>query len=218
MEAIRKRAGPLHGVLFLALLGLTAAGAWPRIWPLYLLLPLLIYAGIVSILPPLRRTAPQLALGRMTGVPLVIACVLSVATVLALIAFHMLAHPDVSDLTTKLPVSSLGSLILVGVCFSALNAALEELIFRGVLWEVVAAESNADVALIVTAGLFGLFHLHGYPPGPLGAVLAGLFGLALGLLRRCTGGLGLAIACHVCADATIFGLLLWSGAFGNKAP
>ena len=60
------------------------------------------------------------------------------------------------------------------------------------------------VTLGVTAALFGLGHLHGYPPGPLGAVLAGLYGVALGLLRWWAGGLGLAVACHVSADATIF--------------
>jgi len=217
MQTIRKRAGPLHGMLFLAMLGMTAAGLWPRVWPLYLVLPLIIYASVVSIFPPLRRTAPQLAVGRVTGAPLVATIVLSAATVAALVTFHILARPDVSDLTTKLPVTSLSSLIVVGICFSVLNAALEELMFRGVLWEVVAAESSAHVALVVTATLFGLFHLHGYPPGVLGAVLAGFFGLALGFLRQWTGGLGLAMTCHVCADATIFGLLLWSGAFESAA-
>ena len=44
-------------------------------------------------------------------------------------------------------------------------------------------------------------------------ILAGLFGLAMGLLRWWTGGLGLAIACHVCADATIFVILASAGAF-----
>jgi hypothetical protein len=31
-------------------------------------------------------------------------------------------------------------------------------------------------------------------------------------MRLWTGGLGLATACHVVADATIFGLLFWSSA------
>ncbi len=105
------------------------------------------------------------------------------------------------------------NLLFAGICFSAANATLEELIFRGLLWEAAAAEWNVGIALAATTILFGVGHLHGYPPGPLGAALAGIFGLALGLLRWWTGGLGLAIAVHVCADATIFGVLSWSGAF-----
>jgi membrane protease YdiL (CAAX protease family) len=56
-------------------------------------------------------------------------------------------------------------------------------------------------------------HVHGYPPGPIGTVLAGTFGFAVGLLWMWTGGLGLAIVVHICVDATIFSLLCWSGAF-----
>jgi membrane protease YdiL (CAAX protease family) len=98
--------------------------------------------------------------------------------------------------------------VLAGVCFSLGNAALEEVVFRGVLWDTLAREWNPGVALGVTSALFGLSHWQGYPPGPLGVCLAGLFGLALGGLRWWAGGLGLAVACHACADATIFGLLV----------
>jgi membrane protease YdiL (CAAX protease family) len=140
-----------------------------------------------------------------------------VVTTGALLGFHALARPEVTDLAARLPVAAFGNLLLAGFCFSLVNATLEELVFRGVLWGSVEAEWNAGVALIVTSALFGLGHWHGYPPGPLGAVLAALYGLALGLLRWWAGGLGLALGCHMCADATIFGLLWWSGAFGQTA-
>jgi membrane protease YdiL (CAAX protease family) len=94
-----------------------------------------------------------------------------------------------------------------------LNATLEELLFRGLLWGAVADEWNDRIALAATSLLFGALHLHGYPPGPLGVILAGLYAIGLGLLRTWTGGLGLAVACHICADATIFGLLARAGAF-----
>jgi membrane protease YdiL (CAAX protease family) len=218
MEAIRRRGGALHGCLFLASLAAVAITLPSLSWPWYLLLPLLVYAGITLALPPLRRTAPQLSLGRMGQAPLAFAAALSAATSGVLLGFHVLVRPDVTDLAARLPVAAFGDLVLAGVCFSVVNAVLEEIIFRGILWEAVAAEWNDRAALVVTAVLFGLGHLHGYPPGPAGAVLAGLYGLVLGLLRWWAGGLGLAIACHVCADATIFGLLLWSGAFGSIAP
>jgi hypothetical protein len=46
-------------------------------------------------------------------------------------------------------------------------------------------------------------------------VLAGAYGVALGLLRWWSGGLGLTIGCHVCADATIFGIMVSAGAFAE---
>jgi membrane protease YdiL (CAAX protease family) len=165
---------------------------------------------MVLALPPLWRTAPRLALGRLGRAPLLLAATFSAATSGVLIGYHALFRPDVTELAAQLPVAALGNVVLAGICFSIVNATLEEIVFRGVLWHIVAAEWNAGVALLVTSILFGLGHLHGYPPGPVGAVLAGLFGLAVGLLRWWTGGLGLALVCHMAADATIFGLLVWS--------
>ena len=115
--------------------------------------------------------------------------------------------PDISAQAARLSDAALNNLVLAGVCFCLANATLEEVIFRGIVWDIVAREQSNGVALVVTAALFGLGHLHGYPPGPVGAVLAGLYGLGLGLLRWWSGGLGLVIACHIGADATIFGLL-----------
>jgi membrane protease YdiL (CAAX protease family) len=187
----------------------------PLSWPWYLLLPLLAYATIAVSLPALRRTAPPLRAGRLSGAPLAFAIVLSVATSAVLVGYHRWACPDVTELAGQLPVAAFGNLVVAGVCFSVVNATLEELMFRGLLWGALADEWSSVVALVVTAVLFGVGHLRGYPPGPVGAVLAGVYGLALGLLRWWAGGLGLALACHICADATIFGLLLWSGAFGQ---
>jgi len=215
MDAVLKQEGAVHGVIFLAAVGAVATALPQPSWPWRLLLPLLAYAAIVLAWPRLRRTFPRPAVGRLVGWPLAAAVALGVATTSVLMAFQALERPDASALAARLPVAAFGNLVLAGVCFSAANAALEELVFRYVLWEVAAAEWNIGVALGGTTVLFGLGHLHGYPPGPLGAVLAGLFGLALGLLRLWTGGLGLAIAVHVCADATIFGLLWWSGDFAQ---
>jgi membrane protease YdiL (CAAX protease family) len=82
-----------------------------------------------------------------------------------------------------------------------------------VLYEAFLADWGPAVAILGTAVCFGLGHMRGYPPGPLGAVLAGGYGLALGLLRWRSGGLALSIGCHICADATIFAILASAGAF-----
>jgi membrane protease YdiL (CAAX protease family) len=213
MEAALRRDGAIHGAVYLTALTVALIAMSPLRWPWYLVLPLLAYLMTVVAWPRLRRTAPRLALGRMVGWPLAVALVLAITTVVALLGFQALARPEVAGLAAGLPVAAFGSLLVAGVCFSTTNAVLEELIFRGVLWEATAAEWNRGVALGTTTILFGLGHVHGYPPGPLGAVLAGVFGMALGLLRLWTGGLGLTILVHICADATIFTILFRSGAF-----
>jgi hypothetical protein len=215
VDAALKENAAMHGTVFLLTLGTVAVALSPLGWPWYLLLPMCAYALIVLMSPPLRRTVPRFALGRIDGWPLVAALALGVATSGVLLTFQTIARPELTGLAAGLPVAAFGNLLLAGICFSAINALSEELIFRGLLWEVAAAEWNARVALAATSVMFGLGHLHGYPPGPLGALLAGIFGLSLGLLRWWTGGLGLAIAVHMCADATIFGLLTWSGGFGH---
>jgi membrane protease YdiL (CAAX protease family) len=213
MEAALRRDGAIHGAVYLTALTVALIAMSPLRWPWYLVLPLLAYVIVVVAWPRLRRTAPRLTLGRMVGWPLAVALVLAITTVVALLGFQALARPEVAGLAAGLPVAAFGSLLVAGVCFSTTNAVLEELIFRGVLWEATAAEWNRGVALGATTILFGLGHVHGYPPGPLGAVLAGVFGMALGLLRLWTGGLGLTILVHICADATIFTILFRSGAF-----
>jgi membrane protease YdiL (CAAX protease family) len=205
----------VHGGLFLALV-LSVVAFCPALgWPWYLLLPVAGYVCVVLLVPPLRRTFPRLAAGRVDGPGLAGAITLIVLTSAALVAYQVLVHPDVTDLAAKLP-AAFGNLVLAGICFSVVNAVLEELIFRGVLYEAVVAEWGGAVAVAVTGALFGIGHVHGYPPGPLGAVLAGGYGVALGLLRWWSGGLGLSMACHVCADATIFGILASVGAFGSQ--
>ncbi len=213
MDRNVKQNGALHGAVFLAALLVVRVGLPPQPWPWYLLLPLFAYALVVLAWPRLRRSAPRLAVGRMTGWPLAAAVGISVATSTALLVFHKLAQPDISPLRAKLPLSE--NLLIAGIGFSVLNATLEELIFHGLLWEFIAAEWNSCVALIGTTVVFGLGHVNGYPPGPLGAVLAGVFGFTLGLLRWWTGGLGLAIAVHICADATVFALIASSA---NSGP
>jgi hypothetical protein len=107
-----------------------------------------------------------------------------------------------------IPVSSLVGLFLVGALFSVLNALLEEIVFRGILFDSVESQWGAGIAVVITAFLFGFVHMHGYPPGPLGAVLAGGYGLCLGSLRAFTRGIGLPVIAHITADATIFGIVV----------
>ena len=99
-------------------------------------------------------------------------------------------------------------LIVAGVGFSLVNAAVEEAVFRGVLQTALQEVAGPVVAVVVQAVAFGTLHVVGVPTGIVGAVMAGSWGLLLGLIRWRTRGLLAPYAAHVAADATIFCLLL----------
>jgi membrane protease YdiL (CAAX protease family) len=119
--------------------------------------------------------------------------------------------PDVHALAARLPRTLLGSAVLAGACFSLMNALLEEIFFRGVTYDALESQWGWRTAVIISGALFGAFHIAGYPPGPLGAVMAGVYGIMLGWLRRRTGGLLWPTIAHVVADATIFVILVHAG-------
>ena len=133
-----------------------------------------------------------------------------VGTTSALLMFHATAKPDVRACQALLPLHALRSVVVAGAVFTVANATFEELVFRGVLFHAVQTQWGVWGTLIGTALLFGLGHLHGYPPGPWGACLAVLFGFVMGVLRLWTGGLLLPIVAHMGADATIYGILVRS--------
>ncbi|MSU78496.1 MAG: CPBP family intramembrane metalloprotease [Gemmataceae bacterium] len=179
--SMHKYRATIHGGLFVAILMvINTAFAFP--WPWYLVLPILVYGGIVLAIGPMQRTAPGFAVGRWGGRPLLVAAAIMLGAASVLIGFQVLARPDVSSLAAKIPVESFGNLFLAGLCFSVVNAIAEEVIFRGILWDVIADEWNEWTALGVTSLLFGIGHLDGYPPRMLGVVLAGAYGVALGAL------------------------------------
>ena len=201
------------GVLLLAFCPIVFLQPLP--WPLYLLVPLAGYLGVVLLAPPLRRTMPRLSPGRMDRVGIGGAVALSVVASAVLLGYQAAFHPDVNSLAAHLPAVVFRYTLVAGVCFSTVNAVLEELLCRWVLYDAIEAEWGGTVAVLVTSVFFGLGHWNGYPPGWMGAVLAGAYGVGLALLRRWSGGLALSMACHVCADATIFWILVSSGALAG---
>jgi uncharacterized protein len=205
----------VHGGVFLAALAIGGFVPGLATWPLYLLVPITGYLVLVACMPPLRRSFPGFPLGRMNGLSTLASVVIILVSSAVLIGYHALVAPDVRPLAERLPFAAWDSLLLAGVCFSVGNAVLEEISFRGGLYDALDSEWGWLTAMAITSVMFGLVHQAGYPSGSLGMVLAGFYGLALGLLRRWSGGLLLPAMCHVCADATIFGILVYAGTFEN---
>ena len=202
---------PLHGILFVALLSLTMQVPQFRIWPLLWVVPLSAYLVMVATIPPLRASFFRWRFGRITPFTASSAVIIGLITIATLVIFHRTVHPDVSGYRTLLPVQWFGGIVGTAILFPLLNAALEEIVFRGMLFDSIASQWGSAVTVIVSAVFFGYGHMQGYPPGPLGAVLAGVFGIAIGWLRVVTGGIGLPFLTHVVADTTIFILLMQSG-------
>jgi membrane protease YdiL (CAAX protease family) len=196
--------GAAHGGLLLVLLALPAFIPGLARWPWHLLTPVLIYGGIVAVVPPLRRSLDWLRVGRLDGRILAVSAAIVLISAAALVLYYLVFRPDLQYLAEHLPTGTGMTLLLAGAFFSVTNAVLEEIVFRGVLQQAFAARLGISAAVVLQGVAFGIAHLHGYPPGPVGAVLAGIDGIVQGALRQWSGGLAAAVLTHICADATIF--------------
>lgn len=199
-----------HGKAFVLLMAcawlIPSLRGWPWVW----LAPLTAYFLLVVCVRPLRRSFRWLHAGRLSPASIVATIAVMALTVFALILFHSTIRSDPHGYSRAVLSGAFGSVIMRGVVFTIVNATLEELVFRGVLFDALQLQWGIRVTLVGTALLFGLGHLRGYPSGILGACLAALFGLAMGVLRLWTGGQALPIAAHMAADATIYSILVRS--------
>lgn len=180
---------------------------WPWVW----LAPFIAYFLLIVCVPCLRRSMGWLRAGKLSSASVIVTIGVMALTVLALVLFHTMVRPEVRGYRAAIPFDALGGVIIAGVIFTIVNATLEELVFRGVLFDALESQWGTWVTLIATALLFGLGHLRGYPSGIVGACLAALFGFAVGVLRLWTGGLALPIVAHMAADATIYCILVHGG-------
>ena len=209
MNAAAKRLQVWHAAVVLAWLVLPQFFAGMRVWPLYLLVPLAGYALTVFCVGPLRRTVTWLRLGRggwdVAGATLAIIVVASAALVL----WYVWLTPDLRDMTDVLREIPFPSLVALGVAFALFNALLEEILFRGILYEALDAEYGRRWAVMIQGVIFGVVHTQGVPRGALGMIMASVYGVMLGWLRHLSRGMLWPFVAHIFADATIFLLLMY---------
>jgi membrane protease YdiL (CAAX protease family) len=178
------------------------------IWPIPFLVPLIVYGVFAFVLTPLRQSADWLRIGRIDRRLVTITVCLSVVSSTALVLCYAFLSPTLDHLDKYLPLNLFGSSILTATVFSLLNPLFEEAVFRGVLYQAIAAYWSWPVAILGSSTIFGIGHMNGYPPGATGAILAGLYGVALGVLRHQSQGLALGVFAHITADATIASIRL----------
>ena len=174
-----------------------------------LIIPIVVYTAIVLFAPSIRRETAWLKWGAVTPRLIGGALVVVVLSSAALIVWYRIVQPDIAAFTRFIPQWPLPLVLLGGLGFAILNGVVEEVIFRGIVWDGVAALVPAPfVLLIVQAVFFGTAHFWGVPSGIIGAVLATIYGIMLGVIRKRAGGLLMAIVTHVFADIVIFCILL----------
>lgn len=89
-----------------------------------------------------------------------------------------------------------GSVLVLTLLFCVTAAALEEIVFRGIIYRVAEESLGTRLALLVSALLFGLIHMPNDHANALSFVSATGGGLLLGLAFTLTRRLWLPIAFH----------------------
>jgi hypothetical protein len=171
---------------------------------------LILYAYVVVLLPEMRRTVGWLRLGKFGAKTWMLLAAIIVVSGGALGAWVHEDSPDLSRYAGMVPKFTLWGALIYGLGFSAFNAALEEITWRGVMMEALDSALGAGYwALAIQALSFGLAHYRsGFPNGIEGSAMAFAYGLMLGFIRRKTRGMLACWMAHVAADAAIFCLIL----------
>ncbi|MCX6379125.1 MAG: CPBP family intramembrane metalloprotease [Armatimonadetes bacterium] len=197
----------LHAILLFSFLLLASTVTYLQRWPLPLLFPLLLSSLLVWTLPNLRYRPDWLCFGHVY--PSLIA--LTVAALLLspalILTWYRLTSPNLSALSSQIPVGNIVVLTLAGGVFALVNSILEEVLFRGILQQALSVQMGANASWAVQGVIFGTLHANGVPQGVVGMALASLFGIVLGWIRYKSNGIGLCCIVHFITDAVIFTLL-----------
>ncbi len=188
-------------------LGVIVPAAWWRVWPVYLIGPLAIVLAL-SWFAGARSLWEVVARGRFGRAELIAVLAIAAVAATGLGGWFVLFDPDLSALRAQIPQWPWFALLGAGAGFSVLNAALEEVIWRGLLLRWMSDFLPAGTAVVAQAVSFGAAHYIGFPSGPVGVGLATLYGLMLGALALRSKGLLAPFFAHIVTDMVIFALLL----------
>jgi len=172
---------------------------------------LLCYAGVVRGVPWLRETATWARWGSFDREVRLLSAAACLLAAVALLSWYLLLHPNVADIVKAfVPDLPLGLLIVGGLIFSMVNAAVEEGAYRGVILHALDRSLGPGVAaLLLQALAFGAIHIRGFPRGWLGVGLACIYGLLMGVIRRRAGGMFAPWIAHVFTDVVIAGIVVF---------
>jgi membrane protease YdiL (CAAX protease family) len=196
------------GILTIVYSVVLAARPLAELWPLPIVVILAIEGAIAWGWPWLRRSNGWLRRGHIdrTGWAMIAGFVAMSAT--ALVVWRYWTDTNMSVYRGFVPNVPRWMLPFGLLAFAALNAAFEEIIWRGVLmYALESAMGPAWGAWLVQGVGFGIWHFQGFPRGWVGVGLATIFALMMGALRMRSKGMLAPFIAHVFADVTIFALV-----------
>ena len=207
LAIIRKAIYATH-IALLALIWALVVGFVPHIqlWPLNPLAPLIVYGMAVVLTPQLRRSVGWLRTGHFRpDVRLLVVATVIVSSA-ALVIWTVFTKPDLQRHLALIPEMPLWVYPLAAIGFATINAAMEEIIFRGVMMEALDSALGETYWSVGTQAVSfaALHYLAGFPNGVLGFLMVFVYGVMLGLVRRRSKGLFAPWVAHVAADITIF--------------
>ncbi|HXQ12241.1 MAG TPA: CPBP family intramembrane glutamic endopeptidase [Caulobacteraceae bacterium] len=174
---------------------------------IYMVAPV-VFIAIVLAVPELKPAFGWLRAGRFDWRLALGAAVLAAISVAVTVVYVMTLKPDLTH-QPLIATHRLGlpALLLVGVGIAALNAAVEEAIYRGILMNALDAALGAGwLPVLLQALAFGAFHFNSTEPAVAGVLLTALLGLVLGTLRRLGRGMAANYLLHLVVDIGVWTL------------
>jgi len=199
---------------FLELFGLSEDVSWELMGILVYIAVLAMTMGYISWDGNLSRTLQMFKIGSfriglilLIGLPFVITVIDIAATNIYDILYIMFfGTPSIPEIVYYVDDSEY-DLILVLSFVSMVIAApvVEEILFRGYILDAIRKIHGDTVAILGSAGLFGLIHLEPYVVG-----MASIGGVIYGWVRIKTGSLWPSIVSHMVWNFVVF-LYIWYG-------
>jgi hypothetical protein len=197
------------GLLFVTSMVLGLVGVGPQ--QVVFTIAFAIYAVVIRRTRWLRSAAAWFRRGSADRTAVALGAAVVAVSAVGLLSWYAILRPDLADLVrTFVPNWPLWLLLPGAMLLSLINAATEEAAYRGVVLEALdTALGPGPLAIVLQAAAFGALHFRGgFPRGAVGVALAFVYGLALGALRRRTGGLLAPWIVHVITDLVIFTIVL----------
>lgn len=200
-----------HALFWLVLLAGIVLGV-P--WPLSFVLPLILLFVAAAFWPWMASTLSWWRWGIWDKYVGGLVVLVTVASSAGLVLWFVNTSVDLGEMLAQLPDMHLMVFVAAAMVFSVLNACWEEFLFKGMMWDGLSATGlRENWVNWIQAFFFGLVHYHGFPNGWTGVAMAGVYGLAIGWIRKRSKGMFAPVLTHIFADLTICTLvyLRWRG-------